>query len=182
MQEYVDFIRQQINYFKHHAKLIEGNEITPYMINTVLANYTLVGLALIGEYSRYKDVKRVAEKEYDKWYSHIFKAIRSEMIAEVESKTIKIAVKEIENEVKARYEQKYWDYKDVIDDSTNKMSFIKMLIDQWNKLDLILNNLSKNMRQEMVSLSIEDRLNKDFNQSEQVSDSTPSRKVKRTPV
>ena len=62
--------------------------------------------------------------------------------------------------MKAAYSDEYWQFQDSIQEITHKVSFIKMLIDQWSRLDSVLNNLSRNMRQEMVSLSIENRLNK----------------------
>ena len=97
MQEYISYIEEQIKFFQKNSVLNQNNEITPLMINTTLANYCNVGVALIGEYNRKKYALYNIQKEYDKWYGKKFYAARKKMTSEFEGKTIKLAVKEIEN-------------------------------------------------------------------------------------
>ena len=197
MDKYIAYIEEQLAYFKKHSDLSDNEEVTPVKVNTTLAHYVNVGVALIGEYTRYKYQLYSLSKEYDKWHSKKFYETRKQMISEFESKTIKIAVKEIDNAVKVENETEYWKWQDKITDLELRLRFLQRLIDQWAKLDNVLNNLSKNMRQEMISLSIENRMNSVETSSRQVhtefpkpsprsgeyiNDSKPSGSYKRIPV
>lgn len=181
MQEYIEFIEKHIKYFQEHSSLSEQEEVTPMMVNTTLSYYTNVGVALIGEYTRHKRQLYNITKNYTRWHDKLFYDTRKNMISEFESKTIKIAVKEVENAVKVENEDKYWDWQDKINDLEEKISFFRRLIDQWTKLDSVLNNLSRNMRQEMISLSIENRMNKNDKPDTKVRTEFPDART-RTPV
>ncbi len=159
MDKYIEYIEEQIAYFEKHSDLNNKEEVTPVKVNTTLSHYTGVGVALIGEYTRYKYQLYNLSRDYDKWHSRKFYDTRKDMLAEFKSKTIKIAVKEIDNAVKVENETEYWKWQDQITDLELRLRFLQRLIDQWAKLDNVLNNLSKNMRQEMISLSIENRMN-----------------------
>lgn len=183
-QDYIDYVESQITYLREQLKLNNGEEVTPLYINTVLSNYGNVGITLIGEYTRYKKLLFELQKEYSRWYDAKFMEVRRIMTSEYEGKTIKLSLKEIETGVKAKYEDDYWNWQDKINDMELRISFLRRLIDQWSKMDNVLNNLSKNMRQEMVSLSIENRLNKNeqVNNRRKVRTTFPEPKKKRTPV
>jgi len=180
MDKYIEYIEEQIAFFKKHSDLSDQEEVTPVKVNTTLSHYSNVGVALIGEYTRYKYKLYNLNRDYDKWHSRKFYDTRKEMIAEFESKTIKIAVKEIENQLKVENETEYWNWQDKITDLELRLRFLQRLIDQWAKLDNVLNNLSKNMRQEMISLSIENRMNSSEKPDRRVRTEFPQSR-KRTP-
>jgi len=175
MEEYIEYIEEQIAYFQKHSKLSDADEVTPTQVNTTLALYTNVGVALIGENNRYKFKLYEVNKEYEKWHNRKFYDTRQRMTDEYEGKTIKIAVKEIETAVKVENEDEYWTWQDKITDLELRLRFLQGLIDQWVKLDNVLNNLSRNMRQEMYSLSIENRMNKEDPTENKVRTELPSK-------
>jgi len=182
MEDYINFIEEQIKYFQEHSDLFENDEITPLKLNTTLAHYTNVGVALIGEYTRHKYQLYDLQKNYEKWYSKKFYEVRKQMMSEFESKTIKISIKEVETSVKVEFEKEYWEWQDKITDIELRISFLRGLIDQWTKLDSVLNNLSRNMRQEMISLSIENRMNKADNPQRKLHTEFPESKRTRKPI
>jgi len=157
--EYVKFIQEQIQKHKDSSQLINNNEITPAVINRALGEYSTVNLALIAEYNRLKAESFSMDLDYTKWWDDLFVKVRQNMIAETESKTIKIAVKEIEATVRNKNSEKYQEWQNKKFVQEGKVRFMIRLLDNWKKVDNVLVNISLNMRSEMKSLSLESRIN-----------------------
>ncbi len=161
LTEYVQFIVQEVDKYKKATVLVDqdADEVTPKTINTALSNYGTINLMLIAEYNRKKAELRQVEMDYEEWYDKKFSAIRQEMTSKVESKSIKISVKEIETEVRVQNTQEYKEWQAKIFKAEQQVSFFRRMLEMWKKMDSILINISYNMRSEMKSLSLDDRMN-----------------------
>lgn len=159
---YQEYVNKHIEKYKKYQQLINknSNEISPMLINRALAQYNDVWDMLIGEYQKYKDELIDLEDEMNDWFDEKFVEVRHELINEIESKTVKLAVKEIETELKVRYSKTYRQYREAIKIVEKKKRFILRQIDKWKKFDGILNTLSNNLRSEMKALSLENRMNR----------------------
>jgi hypothetical protein len=161
---YQEYVHRHIEKYKKYQKLIvekgRSREISPFLINEALAEYMNVWDMLTEEYQRYKDELSVLEDQMNDWYDEKFVEIRHELINEIESKTVKLAVSEIDKELKVRYQDVYREYRDQVKQAELKKRFILRQLDKWKKFDGILNTLSNNIRGEFKALSLQDRMNK----------------------
>jgi predicted RNase H-like nuclease len=80
------------------------------------------------------------------------------MIGEM-PKSIKLSVKEIDNEFQTEYSIEYWNWQDKIKEIQSQLDFLTDVKEQVKKWDNILCSLANNMRAEMKSLKIENRMN-----------------------
>jgi hypothetical protein len=161
LSEFITYVETQIKKYQQFTKLHEESHLTPEMINTALASYEEINLILIALYNKNKIEEYNVNKQYTRWYDKNLSVIRKEMIEETTSKTIKIAVKEYELELRVRHETEYWEWQDKITSAENKTSFILRIVEAWKTYDKILVTLSSNMRGEMYALSLDSRINFD---------------------
>jgi len=154
-------VNSQIEDFRKYSKLVDTmtNEVTPFEINSALACYTDVGVALNGEYQRKKIEHNKLLRLFEEWYDEKLVETRKRLQEESTSKSIKASLKEIESELRYNNKEKYYELQEQITEAESSVSFVLRLIDQWKKHSDILINLSQNMRTELRSLSIENRVN-----------------------
>jgi len=158
-KEFLTFIEEQIEKFQTYTRLHEELLLTPEMINTAMASYESVNIMLIGLYRKNKTEEYNVQKQYKKWFDKKFSEIRKEMIAEADNKSVKIAIKEYESELRVRFEDEYWAWQDKMTVAENKTGFALDLLQSWKSYDKILVQLSSNMRGEMYALSLDNRIN-----------------------
>lgn len=161
LTEYVQFVVEEVDKYKKATVLVDqdADEVTPRTINTALSNYGTINLMLIAEYNRKKAELRQVEMDYEEWYDDKFSKVRQQMMSEFEGKTVKIAVKEFETEVRVRNKTEYKEWQAKIFKAEQQVSFFRRMLDMWKKMDGVLLNISYNMRSEMKSLSLDDRMN-----------------------
>ena len=164
-QDYIKYVKEIIDKYSKASKLIEGDEVTPQALNSALANYIETNLCLISEYQRAKISLYKITRDYDRWYDQEFIRIRKKMIEEIDTKTIKIAVKEVETQLRVECSDKYYEFQDKINEAEYQVSLLLRLLEQYKKFDSVLVNLSQNMRSELRSLSVENRINLDPNKN-----------------
>ena len=157
---YLEFVEEQIANFKKASALIDEtrNEVTPMMLNSSLAIYSRVSAMLNSEYQRHKwqvtQLKRAFDREWDQWFS-----TKKAQMYEDKPKSFKLAVSEIESEVRVEHAEEYKRLQDAVVEAEMACEFLVRLMDQWKAHAKILEILSNNMRQEISSLSIENRMN-----------------------
>jgi len=166
--DYISYVEEVLEKYRKYTKLITNDEITPSVINEALGNYTYVQMGLIAEYNRKKYMLYEAKKKYDYWYSGKFSVERKKMISEFQNKTIKIAQKEIEHELKTHNEDEMKSLEDSVYMAEEEVSYLSRLLGAWDNFSKILISLSNNMRSEMISLSLSDRVNKPTNKVRRV--------------
>jgi hypothetical protein len=163
IENYIQYVMKKTSEYEKNVTLVnENNEITPELLNRALAEYIPISFAIISEYQRAKSDKFIIERKYNDWYNFKFVEVRKKMIEEIDnSKTIKIAVKEIEAQITVDYNKDYNEWQEKIAEADFRVSFLRRILDQMKKFDSILTNLSNNLRQEIRSFSLQDRINND---------------------
>jgi hypothetical protein len=159
--DYINFVNEQVEKYKKNLKLIDENvnEVTPHMINTALSSYGTINLMLIAEYNRKKTEFRQVEMDYEEWWDEKFSTMRKEMQEGIESKSVKIGMKEVEIEVRVKYKEEYKEWQSKLFKAEQQISFFQRLLDLWKRMDNTLTQISFNMRSELKSLSLDNRLN-----------------------
>lgn len=155
---YVSYVEETIRKFGKTAKLIHKEEIRPQELNYSLASYLEVNIGLIAEFQRAIAEKVDFESQYEEWWDKKFSEKRKEMVAETSSKG-KIAVKEIDVEVRLAYPEEYQVWETKHQELTAKVNFLERLVELYKKYDSVLTTLSSNMRSELRSLNLESRMN-----------------------
>jgi hypothetical protein len=161
VEDYIRYVSEIIKKYNESSSLIYKNEINPQDINKALASYIEVSSILIEEYQRRKINLYEIQKEYDIWYNKKFVDVRNQMIKDTESKTIKNSLKEIEILLKYQWESEYYKWQDKITKSEYQVSFMRRILDTYKKFDNILVCLSNNLRQEMKTLNLDNRMSYD---------------------
>lgn len=160
--DYITYVQEQIEQFKKYTNLIDDalGEITPAQVNYALANYTNVNIALNTEYQRKKSELDREKRAFQVWWDEQFVVVRREMNPPTNPGTKWLSKQELESEVRSRNKTTYLQYRDKLDEIENQVSFLQRLLSQWADHGRMLTTLSQNMRQEMVSLGIQDRVDK----------------------
>jgi len=159
-ENYINYVMEQIENFKKQARLIDERacEVTPYQLNSGLANYTEVGSVLNMEYQRVKIELSTLTAEHLAWYDEKFVNKRKEMQDNV-AKSTKISVREIDSEIRVQFKEEYQSQQALITDLEHQLRFLLRLQDQWKLHLRVLESLGNNMRVEIRSLSVENRIN-----------------------
>ena len=160
ISDYVSYVESQISLFKEYSNLVDLglNEVTPALINKNLAIFTQVNIALNGEYQRKKAELASIQREYACWWDEKFVSVKNDMSAGKPS-SYKVAVKEIEVELRNTYAKDFAEWTEKINAADLNVAFLRRLLDQWKQHSNIIIALSQNMRQEISSLSLGDRMN-----------------------
>jgi hypothetical protein len=161
-QDYVTYVQEQIKLFEKYTHLIDDalGEITPQIVNYNLAHYTNVNIALNAEYQRKKNHLSRTRRDFQLWWDEKFVTIRRAQNPASSPASKWLSKQEIESETRAQYKDEYLKWREDLDDLEDQVSFIQRLLQQWSDHGKMLTTLSQNMRQEMLSLGIQDRVNK----------------------
>jgi len=178
LEKYVEFVQEQIQKYHRYSQLInyDAGEINPEAINTALAQYNDILLMLISEYNRLKADAHDVEVEYQIWWDDKFTSMRRQLNPPDIVASKWLSKSEIESETRAQYSKEYREWQDKLFQAQQKKAFLGQLLDSWKKMDSILITISTNLRAEMRSLSLDNRLM--YKKEELASSSTPIRREK----
>lgn len=155
-QDYITYVIEQIEYFKEQTNLIDQtqNEVTPPKLNKALANFSNTQLTLHAEYRRKDKELRKLRRQYQAWWDEKYVEKRRELNPTTLPGSKWLSKGEIESETRVSNKKEYEEWRDKLDDLEDQVDFLKSLRDEWSKHGAVLNTLSQNARQEMISLSI----------------------------
>lgn len=154
IEDYVEYVKKIIDIFSKDSNLVYEDDVRPQEINRALGSFMTVNLGLLAEYQRAKIEVYDLEKEYSNWYDPKFSEICKKL------NDIKgITLKEKEAEIRNIYNKEYFEWQDKIELARNKERFLLRYIELYAKFDNVLTCLSNNSRQEMRTLSLENRMN-----------------------
>ncbi len=157
-ENYIEYVTVVLEKFGKIAKLAHDGEVSPDDINYGLAQFMEVNLGLLAEYQRAKTEDSDLDIEYQQWYDDKFLAAKEAVNEANTSKGTKPALKEYETYLRVTFKDDYWGWIKKKKASETRVSFIRRLVEQYKKYDQILTVLSSNMRQEMRTLSLPNRL------------------------
>jgi len=156
---YIDNVSKVIDLYKEYVSVIEGNNITPSVINEALANYEMILLTFIGEYSRKTHELFIVEEEFQSWWDERFVAVRRELNDSSLAASKWLSKSELQAETRVRYAKEYKEKNTKLFLKKEEVNLYRRLIDSWKKYDSMITNLSLNMRSELKSLSLQNRMN-----------------------
>lgn len=157
---YIQYVEATIARYSEAGNLVRNKEVNPTDLNRVLAEFLQTNLTIIAEYQRAKVNKFSVENEYNIWYDQKFMDTRKSLFGENETNS-KISVKEIETQLRVNNKDEYKIWQEKLAEADFKEQFLLRVVEQYKKLDQILVCLSQNLRQEMRTLSIDNRINAD---------------------
>jgi hypothetical protein len=163
-EDYIKWVMSIIEKYKDSYNVIYNNEISPYLINEVLANYNHIFDMLNTEYQRCKSIHFKLKCEFDDWYDERFVEVRDDLILKSKSDKIKVSLVEIEKVLKVQHKDNYRLYRDKVNTADMKTSYMRRNLENWKKVDSVLNTLSNNLRSEMHSMSLISRINRNNNE------------------
>lgn len=161
--DYLTYIKYMLDKYRSYTELIHDNDITPSSVNNALANYSKVQLCLIAELKRKNAMFHYASQEYNNWYSNKYSETRKKLASEIESKSIKLGQKEIEYEMRVLYGEEMQKLEDKVFFAEDGVSYLTKILTAWDNFSKMLISLSNNMRTEMITLNIGDKMVKDTN-------------------
>lgn len=163
LKEYIEFVQEQVKKYEKYSSITENaTEITPQEINTALANYSKVFDMLLSEYYRKKAELKDVEVAYQLWWDDKFCEVRRRLNDTSLPASKWLSKQEIESETRNKYKDDYkeWQYK--FFKAEQETNFISRKLEGWKKVDSLLMTISHNMRSELKSLSLSDRLNSNY--------------------
>lgn len=162
---YIAYVDSVIKKFDRMGRVANNAmEVTPQSVNTALALYDSVHDGILAEYQRVKAQHEAMEIEYTLWEDEKLSKAKQKVLEEYSgNKSIKPSVKEFEVQMRLDNKEEWKDWKYRITESDAKERFILRLLEKVNRYDKILTTLSANMRSEMMSLSLDRRMNANFN-------------------
>ena len=161
MNKYVSYVTDTINKCKKMGDLIDDLQevVTPARLNTALAMYFNVSTWLIAEYQRQKIVYEITKREFDAWKDDLFEEAKRQVIYEYAETKVKPSVTEFETRARHMKKQEYQEKLAELETSESRMRFLLRMTELMKSYDSILTTLSSNMRQEMRTLSLDNRMN-----------------------
>ena len=172
IEEYINFVINQINKYKKHVKFTSVGDLQPWLINKALAQYTDVNLALNSEYERIKWEYQNFKEKFQAWWDEKFVKTREELNPVSLASGKWKSVKEIEAQTRYKYASEYAEWRNKLKVLEHKVAFYRRLLENWKTHKDILVNLSFNLRGELKALQLE---NNNMNNPEGIEDDTPVR-------
>jgi hypothetical protein len=160
LEQYVKFVNENVRKYKQYTRLINGesNEITPQVVNTILAQYNDVLLMLIAEYNRKKAELYEVNRDYMAWWDDKFTTVRRQLNPRDIAASKWLSKQEVESETRNQFKEEYRGWQDRVFQAEQEKNLMGQLLEMWRKMDSIIITLSTNLRAEMRSLSLDSRL------------------------
>ncbi|MBD3216513.1 MAG: hypothetical protein GF311_28120 [Candidatus Lokiarchaeota archaeon] len=144
---FISFVVEYCKKIKKLINVIQDNHILPEEVNRVLAQYGIILSDLNLEYQEIKELHLKKELELGQWRDLHFCEVKDDMKKDA-PRSIKLAVSEIEMEMKRRFPN-YYDLEESYRMLDLKKSYILKLMQDLDKITDRIRTLSNNLRSEM---------------------------------
>jgi len=161
MEKYVAYVSEIVNRCSKMGDLVDEiqNAVTPQKLNTALAMYFNISAWLIAEYQRQKIAYESEKRSFNMWWDEQFEKAKKQVLLEYAETKVKPSVTEFETRARLMNQGEYYMLQAKVDTSEARMRFLLRMTDLLKSYDSILTTLSSNMRQEMRTLSLDNRMN-----------------------
>ena len=161
MEKYVAYVSEIVNRCSKMGDLVDEiqNAVTPQKLNTALAMYFNISAWLIAEYQRQKIAYESEKRSFSLWWDEQFEKAKKQVLLEYAETKVKPSVTEFETRARLMNQGEYYALQAKVDTSEARMRFLLRMTDLLKSYDSILTTLSSNMRQEMRTLSLDNRMN-----------------------
>ena len=154
---YFDYVEEQVKSFQQYMELYdtEKQEISPYVLQKSLAEYTQILVALTAEYERIDRDARRMKREFGMWWDEKYCEMRRILNPPTNPGNKWLSKGEIESETRAANKAEYLEKIEPLEEIEAKLGFINRLIKAWTKHADVLANLSYNSRVEQKTIDRE---------------------------
>jgi hypothetical protein len=157
-EEFFLFIEQEIAKYKKHSEFEISEDITFDALQKKLMEYTSLSLSLTQLQARYRYQVKSLKRAFNRWFD--------EKVVEIQSKTNRLDIAktkwlsstELERLARVAYCDEYQTKLEEVDSMEAREKFINSLIDNWQSHNYVLGQLSSNIRSEIGTLNMGNRL------------------------
>ena len=158
LHSYIDYVEMRVKQFEKFAQSLDKPDINSSDLEAILKSRYRTSLAINAEYTLLKRQIRRLQKEYDVWWATCYSDLRKELNPASISASKWTSKTEIEAEIIARYAEEYRNKKDQLDTLEDQASYLKVLIDSWDKIQIDCTQIIKIMGYEASALGMTDRI------------------------
>lgn len=160
---YQEFIAKQLENVDFVISLIDDltREVTPLRLNTALAHFTSVCVALNSESHRKSRDLQFLQDELQIWMDAGIQAARAALVDELgKSAAYKVSARELEAGVRVSAPERYTELRTEVIELEAELGWCNRTLIQLNKHGDILEQIGNNMRGEIRLGTLEVRMNK----------------------
>lgn len=157
---YFDYVEEQIESFQEYMQLFDKDkrEVSPYVLQKALAEYTQILVGLTAEYERLDRDLRKMKREFGMWWDEKYCETRRILNPPTNPGNKWLSKGEIESETRVANKEEYLQKVEPVEEMEAKVSFVNKLIKAWSKHSDVLNNLSYNSRVEQRTIGNENHV------------------------
>ncbi len=153
---YVQYVIDTVNRYKKYSDrlLYDDAEVFPQDVQYILANYQSVKFGLLTEYQRNLRHLKTLKRKYESWWNSKVSDARKVLLANMPAGKFP-ALKEYSIKAQEDNVDEYNDWQFQMQESEDKVDFLKMLKADWDGFQFIIQILNGNMQSELKSLCID---------------------------
>lgn len=154
LDEFISFVTESISTYRKYTDELNSNirEVNPVTVQYLLANYQSTKFGLLLEVQCRKNDFRKLNRQFKSWWTT--KLLEAKRKLTIDGKKFP-AVKDYTVQAEEDNKVEYTDWQDRLQESEDKYEFMKLLRDDWNGFQFILQILNDNMKSELRSLNVD---------------------------
>ena len=157
-EEFFAFVQEEIKKLRQHVAFEAKSEITFSDLQEKLEEYSPISFTLTELQARYRWQARSAKRAFDRWFDENVVAIQHLHNRTDIAKTKWLNATEIERMAKVQSAEEYYRKLEAVESIDAREKFISALIKNWESHSYILTQMCNNVRSEVASLNMENRL------------------------
>lgn len=163
---YVEYAEDMINRYSRQRKIVKEGNVNIGETNQSLSDYKAVNDFLIYEYEKKSLELDLKKSNFEQWYSEKYYEAREKLNPVSLTASKWASTKEIEMYIKVHNKEEYKELNEELIILNREVATLRRLCDSYKRMDGIFQTLSANYRQSNKSLSLENRMNTDYEKDE----------------
>jgi hypothetical protein len=157
-EEFFAFVQEEIKKLRQHVAFEAKTEITFSDLQEKLEEYSPISFTLTELQARYRWQARAAKRSFDQWFDDKVVEVQQRYNRIDVAKTKWLTATEIERLARVAASDEYQCKLEALDSIEAREKFIGALIKNWESHSYVLTQMCNNVRSEVASLSMENRL------------------------
>lgn len=157
--EYTKRANDIISRYSKYKDIVKNGDVQIAEVNNALADYISINSFLLEEYEKKILLYNLKKDNFDNWFAEKFIDIRNKNNTDNKATTKWLSKQEIEMIIRIDYKEEFSEKNGELILLDREVSTLRRLCETYKKMDTIFQTLSNNARQEMKSLSLENRMN-----------------------
>lgn len=159
-EEFFAFVQEEIKKLRRHVAFEANVEITFGDLQEKLEEYSPISFTLTELQARYRWQSRSAKRAFDRWFDEKVVDIQKAYNRSDIAKTKWLTGTEIERMAKVQSSDEYYTKLEAVESIEAREKFISALIKNWESHSYVLTQMCNNVRSEVASLNMGDRLSR----------------------